>query len=319
MEWLQTPPVWTELAVVGGDTSPGAACSSPFNAWEQLGPRVQHPGWLPCPLHRVGGRAARRLGGCPCAGSAEHPVQDERAAGRRSVGAVAPCRWGTLRAPRDAVGLSFLPPGSGAFPSALLPGFKCPICSKSVASDEMEMHFIMCLSKPRLSYNGKGCGGHSVLPARGRGERAGGAVCSVPRGLCSSCSLSPLFSLGTLHSTALLLTTACCAQRGRAIPVSCPAGGRAGGAKPSSVGSVVMRLAPGRDTTPVSHQCPLLPSRRRADQGRRRVRDLPGGAAAGGHDSQAALPLHLSQKVCRHRELWWPGGRDSPVLCTAWR
>ncbi|TRZ25860.1 hypothetical protein HGM15179_001207 [Zosterops borbonicus] len=36
-------------------------------------------------------------------------------------------------------------------------GFKCPICSKSVASDEMEMHFIMCLSKPRLSYNGFKC------------------------------------------------------------------------------------------------------------------------------------------------------------------
>ncbi|XP_064414491.1 E3 ubiquitin-protein ligase znrf1 isoform X1 [Latimeria chalumnae] len=32
-------------------------------------------------------------------------------------------------------------------------GFRCPICSKSVASDEMEVHFIMCLSKPRLSYN----------------------------------------------------------------------------------------------------------------------------------------------------------------------
>ncbi|XP_033898058.1 E3 ubiquitin-protein ligase znrf1-like [Acipenser ruthenus] len=32
-------------------------------------------------------------------------------------------------------------------------GFKCPICSKSVASNEMEVHFIMCLSKPRLSYN----------------------------------------------------------------------------------------------------------------------------------------------------------------------
>ncbi|KAM9269012.1 LOW QUALITY PROTEIN: E3 ubiquitin-protein ligase ZNRF1 [Cariama cristata] len=32
-------------------------------------------------------------------------------------------------------------------------GFKCPICSKSVASDEMEMHFIMCLSKPRLSHD----------------------------------------------------------------------------------------------------------------------------------------------------------------------
>ncbi|XP_061783683.1 E3 ubiquitin-protein ligase znrf1 isoform X2 [Nerophis lumbriciformis] len=32
-------------------------------------------------------------------------------------------------------------------------GFKCPVCSKSVASNEMELHFIMCLSKPRLSYN----------------------------------------------------------------------------------------------------------------------------------------------------------------------
>ncbi|XP_038562886.1 E3 ubiquitin-protein ligase znrf1 [Micropterus salmoides] len=32
-------------------------------------------------------------------------------------------------------------------------GFKCPVCSKSVASSEMEVHFIMCLSKPRLSYN----------------------------------------------------------------------------------------------------------------------------------------------------------------------
>ncbi|KAJ8333673.1 hypothetical protein SKAU_G00409920 [Synaphobranchus kaupii] len=32
-------------------------------------------------------------------------------------------------------------------------GFKCPLCSKSVASNEMEVHFIMCLSKPRLSYN----------------------------------------------------------------------------------------------------------------------------------------------------------------------
>ena len=42
---------------------------------------------------------------------------------------------------------------------SLLSGFKCPICSKSVASDEMEMHFIMCLSKPRLSYNGEGLAG----------------------------------------------------------------------------------------------------------------------------------------------------------------
>nr|XP_057943780.1 E3 ubiquitin-protein ligase znrf1 [Doryrhamphus excisus] len=32
-------------------------------------------------------------------------------------------------------------------------GFKCPVCSKSVASSEVELHFILCLSKPRLSYN----------------------------------------------------------------------------------------------------------------------------------------------------------------------
>ncbi|KGL91775.1 E3 ubiquitin-protein ligase ZNRF1, partial [Charadrius vociferus] len=54
-------------------------------------------------------------------------------------------------------------------------GFKCPICSKSVASDEMEMHFIMCLSKPRLSYNGEGT-------SRGL---AGGTV--VARAPLSSC------------------------------------------------------------------------------------------------------------------------------------
>ncbi|XP_027948892.1 E3 ubiquitin-protein ligase ZNRF1 isoform X2 [Eumetopias jubatus] len=47
-------------------------------------------------------------------------------------------------------------------------GFKCPICSKSVASDEMEMHFIMCLSKPRLSYNG----GLNLCQAQGRRQRA---------------------------------------------------------------------------------------------------------------------------------------------------
>lgn len=40
-------------------------------------------------------------------------------------------------------------------PLLFILGFKCPVCSKSVASNEMEVHFIMCLSKPRLSYNGK--------------------------------------------------------------------------------------------------------------------------------------------------------------------
>ncbi|XP_069460321.1 E3 ubiquitin-protein ligase ZNRF1 [Ambystoma mexicanum] len=48
----------------------------------------------------------------------------------------------------DALPLHIVPRWFGAHN-----GFRCPICSKSVASDEMEMHFIMCLSKPRLSYN----------------------------------------------------------------------------------------------------------------------------------------------------------------------
>lgn len=66
--------------------------------------------------------------------------------------------------------LLLLLPSLRALLSALPPGFKCPICSKSVASDEMEMHFIMCLSKPRLSYNGKGAG---TLWAGERDARAG--------------------------------------------------------------------------------------------------------------------------------------------------
>ncbi|XP_009881456.1 PREDICTED: E3 ubiquitin-protein ligase ZNRF1, partial [Charadrius vociferus] len=75
-------------------------------------------------------------------------------------------------------------------------GFKCPICSKSVASDEMEMHFIMCLSKPRLSYNGKGrrpgFAGDTAScwlgTAPGRLERRlpQAARLGLPRGLCSS-------------------------------------------------------------------------------------------------------------------------------------
>lgn len=78
--------------------------------------------------------------------------------------------------------------------SALLPGFKCPICSKSVASDEMEMHFIMCLSKPRLSYNGKGqaVGGTRCPAALGWLQAGWRDICcgqaawlGFPGGLCS--------------------------------------------------------------------------------------------------------------------------------------
>lgn len=73
-------------------------------------------------------------------------------------------------------GLSLLP--NLLPPPSPFPGFKCPVCSKSVASDEMEMHFIMCLSKPRLSYNGEfffsACGPPFARPGSGcRGQGQG--------------------------------------------------------------------------------------------------------------------------------------------------
>jgi hypothetical protein len=31
----------------------------------------------------------------------------------------------------------------------------CPVCSKFVSTDEMDLHIVMCLTKPRVTYNGK--------------------------------------------------------------------------------------------------------------------------------------------------------------------
>ncbi|KAI5091927.1 E3 ubiquitin-protein ligase znrf2, partial [Silurus meridionalis] len=49
----------------------------------------------------------------------------------------------------------------GSLPAHLSPhllggkmaGFNCPVCSKFVASDEIDLHLVMCLTKPRLTYN----------------------------------------------------------------------------------------------------------------------------------------------------------------------
>ncbi|XP_053915524.1 E3 ubiquitin-protein ligase ZNRF2 [Cuculus canorus] len=45
----------------------------------------------------------------------------------------------------------------GSLPAHLSPhlfgGFKCPVCSKFVSSDEMDLHLVMCLTKPRITYN----------------------------------------------------------------------------------------------------------------------------------------------------------------------
>ncbi|KAF6729728.1 E3 ubiquitin-protein ligase ZNRF2 [Oryzias melastigma] len=55
-----------------------------------------------------------------------------------------------------------LPPDShrlliGSLPAQLSPrllgGFHCPVCSKFMATDEMEKHLLMCFSKTRLTYN----------------------------------------------------------------------------------------------------------------------------------------------------------------------
>ncbi|XP_015255177.1 PREDICTED: E3 ubiquitin-protein ligase ZNRF2-like [Cyprinodon variegatus] len=32
-------------------------------------------------------------------------------------------------------------------------GIRCPVCSKNVSSEEMDLHLVLCLTKPRLTYN----------------------------------------------------------------------------------------------------------------------------------------------------------------------
>ncbi|XP_034730667.1 E3 ubiquitin-protein ligase znrf2 [Etheostoma cragini] len=45
----------------------------------------------------------------------------------------------------------------GSLPAQLSPhlfgGFKCPVCSKFVSSDDMDLHLVLCLTKPRVTYN----------------------------------------------------------------------------------------------------------------------------------------------------------------------
>lgn len=45
----------------------------------------------------------------------------------------------------------------GSLPAHLSPhlfgGIKCPVCSKFVSSDEMDLHLVLCLTKPRVTYN----------------------------------------------------------------------------------------------------------------------------------------------------------------------
>lgn len=41
------------------------------------------------------------------------------------------------------------------FFSVFCAGIKCPVCAKFVLPDDVECHLVMCLTKPRLTYNGE--------------------------------------------------------------------------------------------------------------------------------------------------------------------
>ncbi|XP_048642262.1 E3 ubiquitin-protein ligase ZNRF2 [Marmota marmota marmota] len=60
-----------------------------------------------------------------------------------------------LKSKKAELGRAGLGTGGGARKARANPldGFKCPVCSKFVPSDEMDLHLVMCLTKPRITYN----------------------------------------------------------------------------------------------------------------------------------------------------------------------
>lgn len=44
--------------------------------------------------------------------------------------------------------------GEYIFFTGLSQDIKCPICKKMVPSDEAEVHLVMCLTRPKITYNG---------------------------------------------------------------------------------------------------------------------------------------------------------------------
>ncbi|CAN7948868.1 unnamed protein product [Ixodes pacificus] len=57
-------------------------------------------------------------------------------------------------------------------------GIKCPVCSKFVLPDDVECHLVMCLTKPRISYNG-GYGGLTLGPQVARTACVWDVVCGT--------------------------------------------------------------------------------------------------------------------------------------------
>ena len=60
-----------------------------------------------------------------------------------------------IHVPYLLIKLSFESLLTKMFHLPLFSGFKCPVCSKFILPDDIECHIVMCLTKPRLSYNGK--------------------------------------------------------------------------------------------------------------------------------------------------------------------
>ncbi|XP_066506211.1 E3 ubiquitin-protein ligase znrf1 [Hoplias malabaricus] len=109
---------------------------------------IDHNAAVPFGFYTARGAAmdSERAGGGSGSDSAHgNGFQDTSGAGHRTDGVL---YLGSRASLADALPLHIAPRWFSAHS-----GFKCPVCSKSVASNEMEVHFIMCLSKPRLSYN----------------------------------------------------------------------------------------------------------------------------------------------------------------------
>uniref|UniRef100_H3D617 RING-type E3 ubiquitin transferase n=1 Tax=Tetraodon nigroviridis TaxID=99883 RepID=H3D617_TETNG len=101
----------------------------------------QPPGARPRSAGGSGGSVGRPQSGIDIPNSSAAP-------GSRESGGSSPEDSGGAEAPRLLI---------GSLPAHLSPqlfgGFKCPVCSRFVSSEEMDLHLVLCLTKPRVTYN----------------------------------------------------------------------------------------------------------------------------------------------------------------------
>uniref|UniRef100_A0A8C5Q1C3 RING-type E3 ubiquitin transferase n=1 Tax=Leptobrachium leishanense TaxID=445787 RepID=A0A8C5Q1C3_9ANUR len=129
----------------------GVTASSPVNRYSYIsgGHTAGASGSLDSTQHSLGSRS-RSVGGIRVQPPLSQAGINIPGAARDS-GSSTPEETGRERGP----GASRLLIGS--LPSHLSPhlfgGFKCPVCSKFISTDEMDLHLVMCLTKPRITYN----------------------------------------------------------------------------------------------------------------------------------------------------------------------